>query len=212
MFINFLRGFTIKKFNIKSTTIKLLKSLYPGSTVMEFHDFFHQHMIRQYQIEKLEDSKDFLQINSTMKEEAIKYVEMRENLILDYFDQFKFDNIIIERLPLTRVVYCNIIWGIDLIESLLKFEKELFERNAIFLFLTCNDEVLIERFEEENMKNIFRRQDSTPFHIIKKNEILKKKQLYMDYFNKLQLINKFVVDTSEIDNNSQINNLKSILC
>ena len=197
----------------KTTTTTLLKQLMPGTTVVELHDFYHQHILRQFSsLQSLATVNDFKNLNSRSIPKVEQYLINRTKAVLQIFNSLKFDDIIIERLMLTQVAYSKLLFDLDLTDYLLHIEERLVQNDVLLIYVTANPHTIIERMRYETTKNIYRKGKGIPFHLIDEQTAVKKNELYYHFYSKLNRIKKIKINTSKTDKDKVVEQLKTILC
>ncbi|PCI19436.1 hypothetical protein COB64_03835 [Candidatus Wolfebacteria bacterium] len=188
----------------KGTVSSLIKFFLPGAMVIELHDYFHQHLLRQFpEIKLLYDPEHFENLDSDIICSSINYLRMRTNEIFGVVDSIKHDNMIIERLFLTEVVYSKLLFNLDRFDYALEMEKELTERDVILILVTAEPNTIIERLRYNTDKNLSRKAINIPIHLTNKKLAVYKNDLYNEYYDSLKLIKKFKINTT-VNNKIQV--------
>ncbi len=181
----------------KTTITNILKYQIPGATALEFHDFYHQHILKQSdKIIQLTTKDDFENIDKQELDKAEKYLNSRNKFVLEYLKRIKHDNTIIERSFLTQMVYRNLLFKIEEHSGLFEIEKLFAMENVKLILITATSEAILERMNNDNPKLILRSGERIPFHLKDPKILIKKNELYNFYFDQLQLINKYRIDTT----------------
>jgi len=181
----------------KTTITNILKYQIPGATALEFHDYYHQHILKQSdKIIQLQTRDDFENIDKQELDKAEKYLNSRNEFVLDYLKRIKFDNTIIERSFLTQMVYRNLLFKIEEQGNLFEIEKLFAKENAKLILITASSETILKRMKIDNPKLILRVAKNIPFHLKDPKILVKKNELYNFYFDQLQHIKKYRIDTT----------------
>jgi hypothetical protein len=175
----------------------MLKYQIPGATVLEFHDYYHQHILKQSEkIIQLQTKNDFENIDRRELDKAERYLSNRNELVLEYLQRIKYDNIIIERSFLTQMVYRNLLFNIEEQANLFKIEKLFAQANTKLILITASSETILERMKNDNPKLNLRRAKDIPYHLKDPKILVKKNELYNFYFDQLQHMKKYRIDTT----------------
>ena len=125
----------------KSSITELLRLILPGLTVIEFHDFFHRHIIRQLNnIVPLTDNKNYFSLQRSDIEESKLYLKKRMFFLKNIIKKCNFDDYLIERLPLTYSVYLELLFNQkndvnfnSFLNNINGFAKKLFIKKNIYM-------------------------------------------------------------------------------
>jgi thymidylate kinase len=182
----------------KTTITNMLKYHIPGTTALEFHDFYHQHILMQSdKIIQLKTKEDFENIDKQVLDKAEKYLNSRNKFVLEYLKRIKHDNTIIERSFLTQMVYRNLLFKIEEQGNLFEIEKLFEMENVKLILITASSDTILERMKIDNPKSILRAAEDIPYHLKEPKILVKKNELYNFYFNQLQHIKKYRIDTTD---------------
>lgn len=181
----------------KSTVIKLIKLFLPGATVIEHHDYFHKHIARTEK-QELWKRENWKNLSQEAKSKGLNYIMARDDNTVVYIKHIHNDDVLLERFLLTGMVYCKLL-GFD--------SQKYFEHAAsmlrnmsdvIFIYVSCEEELLVQRNQKISPKQIIRKNSCAPYHLIDESVIRKKHELYDDLYNKLQINKKLFIDSGEM--------------
>ena len=194
----------------KSETLSIIKSIITGATVIENHDFFHKHLIRQLN-KSISYKMDFECLTIDERKHAQNYTMSRELSTISYINNVQKDDFIIERLYLTGLVYSDFL--LNRAEEYVKHMKEsyLSMPKVLFFYVTCDVETMLIRTNNNTEKQIIRRNNNTPYHLSEESAVVQKHMLYENYFHMLPFSNKTRIDTTNIKRTDLIKILKKII-
>ena len=181
----------------KSTLSELIKNMFPGMTIIEYHDFFHQHIIRQRSSEiDLSEKMHWAVLKKSERENALRYLNKRDAAVLKLVTACQYDNILLERFILTKFVYAELLFNNDLSEQFQLDENTLISNRLSLIYVTAPPKTLIQRSLIKNSKKSIRLRPKTPYHLLDQDTIVKKYDLYEKYFNQLTQLTRIRIDTS----------------
>lgn len=181
----------------KSTITNIIKDIYSGITIIEYHDFLHKHVLRQENFSiDLSLKQHWTNLNDSSKVNSLNYLISRENLAFKIFRVCDKDDILIERLFLTRYVYCELLFGKDSLQKIENDKKQISLHNVKLIYVTAPPDILIKRSLINNSKRDLRMEKESPYHLLNKEAIIKKYDLYEKYFKCLGNISKLRLDSS----------------
>jgi thymidylate kinase len=181
----------------KTAITNMLKYQIPGASVLEFHDYYHQHILKQSdKIIQLITKNDFENIDKQELNKAEKYLNSRNKLVLEYLKRIKHDNTIIERSFLTQMVYRNLLFKIEEQGNLFEIEKLFAMEDVKLILITASSDTILERMKINNPKSVLRAAENIPFHLKEPKILVKKNELYNFYFDQLHHIKKYRINTT----------------
>ncbi len=180
----------------KTTLIQALRKQMPGSTILKFSDYY------QKQVQRLQGKCDpyLTEIPESIRKDAVDYNLKRVEAAVVFMKNNYLDDFICERLHPTDYVYQRIVldvdanWTYDFLEN----QINLFEGKLVILSL--NDQVLRERMEKTLEQRARKNGPSfeIPTHLFDYDNNRRKRDLYMDFFEKSKIRNKQIYDTSDL--------------
>lgn len=184
----------------KSSLSSYLRLLLPGSSIIELHDFCHQHIIRLSQKPiTLSSRKDYRDLESSFVLKAQEYLRLRERTVLDMIDALSFDNIIVERLSLTQFVYFKLLFGVDCSSELRRVDEELAKRGVFLILINARPDILVARSKTTARERSGHHDYGIPYHLSKQDSVAQKGSLYDLGFGEMTKIRKTRIDTSTLD-------------
>lgn len=197
----------------KSTLLRGIKDEFPGSTVIGFHDYYHN------QLFKLREKGEQLtteQINSGkipphVMEQITKYNFDRieravEQIESEYLDTFLFD-----RFHGTDFVYKDLLFGKNDFGIYLPIENRLNAEDAVLVFMTVEDDVMFERMQNTMKGERLNNDLSVPYHLTDMDVMRKKRDLYSRFYDISTIDCKiFVISTNQTDNSELIKKIKEL--
>ena len=184
----------------KSSLSSHLRLLLPGSSIIELHDFCHQHIIRLSQDPMtLSSREEYGALRSSFVLEAQEYLRLRERAVLDMIDALSFDSIIIERLSLTQFVYFKLLFGVDCSSELRRLDEELAKRRVFLILINARPDILIARSRATVRKRSGHHDYGIPYHLSEQESIAQKGSLYDLGYGEMTKIRKTRIDTSTLD-------------
>ena len=198
----------------KTTTMNLIRKLYPESNFIEFHDFYHEHVFNQLKLGELHNQEHWDVLNVDQKNEINNYLCKRNQLTFDFISKQNANRNIIERLVLTHSVYSKILLNID-ITSYLQEQAELFNSsNTVLILVTCDNNILKDILTENIRTREGRNAPTSQYHLKSVEMGLLKNELYNEHFDLLQNVTKHKIINSgngvEELQNTVITALKSL--
>ena len=191
----------------KSTVADIVKSMVTGITVIEHHDFFHKHITRKLGRE-IYRPEDWIGLNKTERRDSLKYIQSRDSNTVKYINSIAYDDVLLERFALTGIVYCDLL-SFDL-QQYLSHTISLLEKlnNLEFIYVSCAEDILLERNLRETPKKLIRQSTGSPYHLLSESAIKRKHALYEKHFQNLPIEKKIYIDTSEITDKEIRNRLR----
>ena len=185
----------------KTTITDLLKQQITGAIVLETHDYYHKHILLEspHLVKNLVSQDDFKNINQIALEKAENYINKRNEIVYDVVEKLPYDNIIIERSFLTQMVYRHLLFDNKNHKDLKQLIEKYVFYNAKLILVTASSETLKKRICFDNPKLLFRKASHIPYHLNTTDILIKKNTLYNYYFDRLENIQKYKIDTTTID-------------
>jgi len=181
----------------KSSLSEMIKNMFPGMTIIEYHDFFHQHIIRQRNSEiDLYEKIHWAALKTSERENALRYLNRRDAAVLKLVSACQYDNILLERFILTKFVYAELLLNHDFSKQFQLDEKILVSNRLSLIYVTAPAETLIQRSIIKNSKRSIRLRPKTPYHLLDQDTIVRKYDLYEKYFSQLTQLRRIRIDTS----------------
>ena len=183
----------------KSIFMDDLKKIFTGSTVIEIHDYYHKQEMR------------YRRHISTYLEDLISYNMRRINRFVNHMEEDALDTFLVERMHGTDYVYKRLLYGVDNFDVYRDIEERLNSLDASMVLLTVDDDVLEQRMKSTKKIRRIKANSTTPLHIIKLDEMRKKRDMYLDFYTKSQISKKLLVQsTNNTDNFEVISELKRL--
>jgi len=150
-------------------------------------------------VKNLVSQDDFKNINQIALEKAENYINKRNEIVYDVVEKLPYDNIIIERSFLTQMVYRHLLFDNKNHKDLKQLIEKYVFYNAKLILVTASSETLKKRICFDNPKLLFRKASHIPYHLNTTDILIKKNTLYNYYFDRLENIQKYKIDTTTID-------------
>lgn len=183
----------------KSTVSSILRESIPESTFIEFHDFYHEHVVNQLKQPYILREEDWDRIPSKEKKQADHYILKRSELVFDFFKAQKLNRIVVERLILSHLVYKEIILKQNC-DTLLDSYQALLERfsnlDIMLVLVTCDNCYLRKVLEKRNEKSYNPGSPYAQFHLRSVDVGLRKNDMYLKYFHKIGSVQKIVIENN----------------
>lgn len=181
----------------KSTVTRLIKNRLTNATIIELHDFYYLHILKQSpQIESLVSKKEYLSLPNSYIEKADTYLTHRNLFTLQYCQEMKEEDILIERNFLTQMVYRDLLFGRKEHSELHPLIKGFNEQNARLILVTASSQTIAKRINYGDVeKKEIRQRNATQYHLTDKEVLIKKNELYNSYFDSLDFNDKHKLDT-----------------
>lgn len=198
----------------KTTITNALKRILTNATVIEMHDFYFLHILREKNINdisKLFSKEAYDNLNTLEILKADKYLEKRNDLIVRFFESAIYEDVIIERFFLTQMVYRHYLFNSLDQTFFKKIEKKMTELGAKLILTSATNEEIKNRISNESRE--IRIEKKVQYHVIEEESIMQKNELYNFYFNKLNHINKYKImaNHSTYSSGELINVLEAII-
>lgn len=198
----------------KTTITNALKKILTNATVIEMHDFFFLHILREKNINdisKLFSKEAYDNLNTLDILKAEKYLDKRNDLIVRFLENAIYEDVIIERSFLTQMVYRHYLFNSFDQFFFKEIEKKMTELGAKLILTSATNEEIKNRISNESRE--IRMEKKVQYHVIEEESILKKNELYNLYFKKLNCINKYKIKANHSTSNSEklINVLEAII-
>jgi len=194
----------------KSTVCNIIKSMLTGLTIIETHDYGHIHVIRELQKSPYSLSKHSDWFDLTEKERAVSmnYIHNREDTLIDYLCQNRYDDILVERLLLTTQVYGQILFHTRMDNE--KNLKKLAEQDFLLIFTSASFDIISKRIEMNKETKKRMNLHETPEHLTNMNLIKNKLEMYEKEYSKIKL-DKIKIDTSTLSEEEMYDCLKKLI-
>lgn len=181
----------------KSTITQLIKNILTNATIIELHDFYYLHILKQNpQIESLVSKKEYLSLSNNYIENADTYLTHRNLFTLQYCTEMKDEDILIERNFLTQMVYRDLLFGRKEHTELHQLIKGFNEQKARLILVTASSQTIAKRIDYGDMeKKEIRQRNATQYHLTDKEMLIKKNELYNSYFDSLDFNDKHKLNT-----------------
>lgn len=177
----------------KTTSMNYIRELYPESTFIEFHDFYHEHVMFQFGIDDLFLANHWKTLSTEQKDKADFYLRERNDTMFSLFRSQAHNRNIVERLILTHAVYSELLLNRNITEYLRSQARELRDSNTALLLITCHDDILANILETNIQTREGRNAPRSQYHLKSIDDGIKKNALYREYYNLLETDNKAVV-------------------
>lgn len=174
-----------------------LKKTLTNATIIELHDFYYLHILKQYpRIENLTSKKAYSFLSDNYIKHADKYLTHRNSLILQYCMEMKNEDILIERSFLTQMVYRDLLFGRKDHLELHGLIKGFNEQKAQLIFVTASPQTIARRIEYGDIeKKKIRKRNATQYHLTDRETLIRKNELYNTYFDFLEFDYKYKLNT-----------------
>ena len=177
----------------KTSSMNILRKIFSDATVVEYHDFYYEHIKNQLGIERLIEKDDWLKIGRDDKKKIESYLDKRFLASIDFANQLTNNIVIFERLALTRLVYSKIIFEEDNSNLIELIDNNLYENNFIIILLTNPDKnelkYRLSRKFKERESQLGRQQ----FHLRDIEMGIYKDKLFLEYFEKFKKTKKHII-------------------
>lgn len=191
----------------KTTVMGILRGCFPESTFIEFHDFFHDHVIHQLGLKKLHRKEHWDALSVSEVETVAGYLREREKASIRFVSVMANNCTIIERHFVSHVVYAKLLLNLDLDEFMIQMDKALYRLGAVLILLTTEDKILEGRLKRLIHERPDRNFKEAQYHLRSVRLGLIKNNLYLSVYNRLNLMEKHLI----VNNDSGIENLKQKL-
>jgi hypothetical protein len=197
----------------KSTALRLLRQMMPGSTILEIHDTGHVHILRQAALLKsqLVRMRDWRTLPETVTRDCISYLDAREESCVSLLDSMPLDDVVVERLLLTTYVYKRMLFNEDGLGAMRARLECLKAPQTHLVLLTADVDRLIERATASTIEKRRNVTKETPEHLTDRSLVRLKAGLYDIGFEQLGGIGRTRVDTSDLDGDQLAVALSSIV-
>lgn len=181
----------------KSTIGQLIKNILTNATVIELHDFYYLHILKQYpRIKSLISKEEYSSLSDNYIENADTYLTHRNLFTLQYCTEMKEEDILIERNFLTQMVYRDLLFGRKEHPEVHQLIKGFNEQKAQLILVTASPQTITKRIVSGDVeKKKIRRRNATQYHLADKEALIKKNELYNSYFDALGFSNKHKLNT-----------------
>lgn len=181
----------------KSTITQLIKKTLTNATIIELHDFYYLHILKQYpRMENLTSKKEYSALSDNYIKHADKYLTRRNSLILRYCTEMRNEDILIERCFLTQMVYRDLLFGRKDHSELHRLIGGFNEQKAQLIFVTASPQTIAGRIEYGDAeKKKIRQKNATQYHLTDRETLIRKNELYNAYFDSLDFNNKHKLNT-----------------
>lgn len=184
----------------KSLCGRLLRSVLPGLTCIEQHDFFHFHVLRaaHLQPQDVVDVADWRGLVPSIRDQVVATVDRREHDIAR-FASGSPDDVLIERLMLTNYVYKRLLFDLDGADSLLRCSELLTHDGVVLALLTAPADYIVERMKQADGPKQLRQWSATmPSHLTDEGLVRDKVLLYDEAFSLDVPFHKIRLDTASL--------------
>lgn len=181
----------------KSLCGRLLRSVLPGVTCIEQHDFFHFHVLRAAQLRPRDvvEVSAWRKLKPSIRDRVLTAVDRREHEIA-WFANTSDDDVLVERLLLTNYVYKRLLFDLDSADSLRRCSDLLAREGVMLALLTAPVDDIMERMKEDDgPKRLRQRSSQMPRHLKDEGLIRDKVMLYDEAFNLDLPFHKLRLDT-----------------
>lgn len=198
----------------KSTLFREMKREFPGSTVIEFHDYYHNQLLRPgsdgegLSIEQV-NSGD---IPADVQERVKKYNIERIDRAVRQMEMEGLESFLFERLHGTDYVYRNLLFMEDDFSVYMPAEQRLNSEDAALVVITVEDDVMGERMRTTSKPERLGKSDfPVPYHILDFDTLRRKRDLYNHFYDVSAIDRKLlVVSTNQTDNSEVIKKVREM--
>jgi hypothetical protein len=164
----------------KTSLIKAFSQALPGLTVLEVHDTGHLHILRQQhlRVEDLYLPAHWAALSIAAVDASVAYLDKRDHAFVGLVANLEYDDILLERIPLTSFVYKLLLFDREEPNTLQELDRILAGDETILVCVTAAPEVLIERAGLPSERKALRAGSYMPTHLVDPNMLEKKCEMY----------------------------------